>query len=307
MESGEQRNVAMAERIERTPVRYPFRFVVAGDTGAWPDPTADGIFAQLVGQIRALDPPPLFFANLGDFAGPGTIGRHEHYLELVATLGMPNICIVGNHDLDDESGPEAFARVHGPMNFHFAYGHTRFVALHAEPGIAGVVEVPGAETAAGTEGPRDEDLAFLERTLEAAEEPHRVVLMHMPPSLDGRFAPHADWGFKRREREFLALLRAHDVRLVCAAHVLAFDEHVRDGIRFVTSGGGGTGLCSHLRGVCTEGAGRPEDRGALYHAVEITMSDAGAISGRVIQAFERVDAAPRYRFGDDVPRTSNNL
>jgi hypothetical protein len=35
------RNLRMAERIAATPVRDPFRFVIAGDTGAWPDPTAD--------------------------------------------------------------------------------------------------------------------------------------------------------------------------------------------------------------------------------------------------------------------------
>jgi hypothetical protein len=90
--------------------------VVAGDSGAWDDPTADGIFAQLVTQIGELDPPPVFFANLGDFAGPGTIARHEHYLRLVEPLTIPNVCVVGNHDLDDESGWDAFARVHGPVN-----------------------------------------------------------------------------------------------------------------------------------------------------------------------------------------------
>ena len=293
--SGE-RNLVMAERIERTPVRYPFRFVVAGDSGAWPDPTADAIFAQLVGQIADLDEPPLFFANLGDFAGPGDLGRHDHYLRLVAPLPVPDLCIVGNHDLDDAGGWDAFARVHGPANFAFAYGHTRFVAIHTEPGVPGVVDVPGLGTPAGTEGPRDEDLAFLKRSLEAAEEPHRIVLMHMPPHLDGRFAPHEDWGFKRREPEFLELLRAHRVGLVCCAHGLAFDQHLRDGTRFVMSGGGGTGLCSHIRGICTAGAGRPEDRGSLYHAVEITVSEAGAISGRVIQAFAGAEAT-RYRFG----------
>jgi hypothetical protein len=275
----------MAERIERTPVGYPFRFFVAGDSGAWPDPTADGIFGQLVSQIAALDPPAVFFANLGDFAGPGTIARHEEYIALVSTLPIPDVCVVGNHDLDDQSGPDSFARVHGPMNFEFAYGHTRFIAIHAEPGVPGVVEVPGVDTPEGTEGPRDEDLAFLEGRLAAAVEPHRVVLMHMPPHLDGHLAPHAEWGFKQREREFLAVLRAHDVKLVCCAHGLAFDDHVHDGIRFVMSGGGGTGLCSHFRGVCTEGPGHPEDRGALYHAVEITVSEAGATSVRVLQAF----------------------
>jgi 3',5'-cyclic-AMP phosphodiesterase len=280
-----ERNLRMVERIERTPVRYPFRFVVAGDSGAWPDPTAEAIFAQLVSQVTALEPPALFFANLGDFAGPGTIARHEHYLGVVERLPVPDVCVVGNHDLDDVSGPEAFARVHGPMNFEFAYGHTRFIAVHAAPGIPGTVEISGADTREGIEGPREEDLAFLETTLAAASEPNRVVLMHMPPHLDGHFAPHPEWGFKRREREFLNILREHGVALVCCAHGLAFDDHVRDGIRFIMSGGGGTGLCSHFRGVCTEGPGHPEDRGALFHAVEITISETGAVSRRLLQAF----------------------
>ena len=74
----------MVERIAAAPARYPFSFVVIGDTGAWPDPTADATFAQLLRQTAELRPAPVFFANLGDFAGPGTPERHKHYLELVA-------------------------------------------------------------------------------------------------------------------------------------------------------------------------------------------------------------------------------
>lgn len=273
------RNELMAGRIERTAVRYPFSFVVAGDSGAWPDPTADGIFSQLVAQIAGLDPAPVFFANLGDFAGPGTPARHEHYLRLVEPLPVPNICAIGNHDLDDAGGWEAFAHVHGPVDFEFGYGHTRFVVIRSEPGVVGRVEVTGDE------GPRRDDLAFLDRALARAEEPHRVVLMHMPPHMDGHYAPHADWGFRSREAEFLELLRTHRVRLVCCAHGLAFDRHDHDETEFVMSGGGGSGLCSHFRGVCTQGPGRPEDRGSLYHAVEITIAADGEISIRVIQAF----------------------
>jgi hypothetical protein len=68
--------------------------------------------------------------------------------------------------------------------------------------------------------------------------------------------------------------------------------------RFVVSGGGGTAPCSHLRGVCAGGQGRPEDRGALFHAVEVTVTEAGSISGRVLQAFDPVDGHARLRFGD---------
>ena len=39
------RNLRMAERIGTAAVQHPFSFVIAGDSGAWPDPTADAIFA----------------------------------------------------------------------------------------------------------------------------------------------------------------------------------------------------------------------------------------------------------------------
>jgi hypothetical protein len=284
----------MIEQIERAPVEYPFRFVIAGDSGAWPDPTADGIYTQLIRQVAGLSPAPLFFVNLGDFAGPGTLARHERYVRVMAALPLPNLCVVGNHDLDDATGWDAFERIHGPVNYEFAYGHTRFVAIHSEPGVVGQVEVP--VPAGGMPGPRAEDLAYLEMALAAAREPHRVVLMHMPPHLDGHFAPHPDWGFEQGEDEFLALLDTYGVGLVCCAHGLAFDTHVRNGVRFVMSGGAGTGICSDYRGAWTEGAAHPEDGGALFHVVELTLAASGEVSGRVIQAFDPDPTGARIRF-----------
>ena len=64
------------------------------------------------------------------------------------------------------------------------------------------------------------------------------------------------------------------------------------------AGAPSTGLCSHVRGICTPGDGRPEDRGAHFHAVAITVTGAGAISGRVLQAFDPVDGHARITFGD---------
>jgi calcineurin-like phosphoesterase family protein len=288
-----RRNSSMAERIGSAPVRYPFSFVVAGDSGAWPDPTADGIYSQLLRQVARLEPAPVFFANLGDFAGPGTPDRHEHYLRLVDGLPVPDICVVGNHDLDDEGGPDAWSRVHGPMNFDFAYGDTHFVVIDGAPGEVGEVDI---RVDVPVEGPREEALAFLERSLEAADAPNRMVLTHMPPNLNGHYEPHPEWGFQRREDEFLELLRRHGVGLVCCAHGLAFDHHVHDGIQFVMSGGGGTGLCSNFRGICAEGEGHPADRGSLFHMVQIEIAGDGAVSGKVLQAFEPEPGRARLRF-----------
>ena len=283
----------MAARIGSTPVSYPFSFVVAGDSGAWADPTADGIYSQLLRQVARLDPAPVFFANLGDFAGPGTPDRHEHYLRLADELPIPNICVVGNHDLDDEAGPEAWARAHGAVSFDFAHGNTHFVVLNGAPGEVGEVEI---DVGVPVEGPREEALEFLDRSLDAAATAHRVVMTHMPPHLGGHYEPHPEWGFQAREEEFLGLLRKHGVSLVCCAHGLAFDHHVHDGIGFVMSGGGGTGLCSDFRGICAEGEGHPADRGSLFHMVQIEVAEDGSTSGKVLQAFEPESGRARIRF-----------
>jgi Calcineurin-like phosphoesterase len=281
------RNLHMVERIEATPARYPFSFVIAGDSGAWPDPTADAIFSQLLRQTAELS--PVFFANLGDFAGPGTVERHEHYLALVAPLPIPNVCLVGNHDLEDPASPEAWAAVHGPRNLHFAYGHTRFVAIDGASGQAGEL---GDTTPPDTAGPSVEALRFLDETLASAAEPHRVVLLHAPPHLGGHYAPQPECGFRQGEPEFLDIVRHHGVSLVCCAHGLGYDHHVRDGVRFVMSGGGGAALYLSYRDAATS------DRGALFHAVEITLEESGAVSGRVFQAFAPPGTAPPFTFSD---------
>jgi hypothetical protein len=239
MDDHASRNVHMAERIGATAVQYPFSFVIAGDSGAWPDPTADAIFAQLLRQTAGLYPARVFFANLGDFAGPGTRERHRHYLELVAPLSIPNVCLTGNHVLEDPRAPEPWTAVHEPANLHFASGNTRFVAIDGGSGQAGEL---GDTTPPDTAGPSVEALRFLDDTLAATSEPQRVVLMHAPPHLDGHYAPHAECGFRQGEPEFLEIVRRHHVKLVCCAHGLGFDHHLRDGIHFVMTGGGGAAL-----------------------------------------------------------------
>jgi hypothetical protein len=100
-------------------------------------PDADAIVTALLRQTARLEPRPVFFANLGDFAGPGTI-EHAHYPRLVELrlrrgripalchltpavagkpstveremaepLPLPDVCVVGNHDLDDPAARDA--------------------------------------------------------------------------------------------------------------------------------------------------------------------------------------------------------
>jgi hypothetical protein len=50
------RKLRMGRRISEMSVHYPFSFVVAGDSGAWPDPTADAISTALLRQTAGLRP-----------------------------------------------------------------------------------------------------------------------------------------------------------------------------------------------------------------------------------------------------------
>lgn len=275
----QNRNTSNISQIEATPVKYPFCFTIAGDTAASPNPVGDAIFGEILRQMQQLGPKPLFFANLGDFAGPGTLECHEHYLRLVGHLNIPNICTMGNHDADDPVGGENFARLYGPVNFQFAYGNTCFVAINVH-----------------NPGPREVDLDFLAEALGSDGHPNQVVLMHMPPNLNNHYAPHPEWGFSRLEREFLDIVKTHRVRLVCCAHVVAYDYYVYDGIPLVVSGGGGWGLCSHYGGCQSLAMGTPGQRGSFYHFVQVSVDKSGAISGRVIPAFQGIRENPDYSF-----------
>ena len=207
----------------------------------------------------------------------------------MAPLSIPNVCLVGNHDLEDARGREAWTAVHGPTNFDFAYGNTRFVAIDGASGQAGEL---GDTTLPDTAGPSVEALGFLDDALAKASETHRVVLLHAPPHLDGHYAPQPECGFRQGEPEFLDIIRRHGVKLVCCAHGLGFDHHVRDGVRFVMTGGGGAALYLSYRNA---GGG---NRGALFHAVEITLNEAGAVRGRVFQAFAPQGSTAPFTFGD---------
>ena len=197
------------------------------------------------------------------------------------------MCVVGNHDLDDPGGRAAWTAVHGPVEFTFAAGHTRFVALDAAP----------RETPAGTRGAgrrrrwRSSTGRWPPRTSRTGS--CSCTARRTPAAASPRTRSGAS---PSREREFLGLLREHRVGLVCCAHALFFDTWVQDGTRFVVSGGGGTALCSHFRGVCAPGEGLPADRGALFHAVALTVGADGAVGGRVLQAFDAPGRA-RIAFG----------
>lgn len=281
------RNSEAIAAIERAQVPAPFSFTIAGDSGFVPNEAGDAVFVRMLEAMGRLEPRPAFFANLGDFAGPGTRARHEHYADMIAHCALPSVAVTGNHELDDASGAGNFADFIGAANFSFTCAHALFVGINS-------YQRPN-----GAHGPEAEDLAFLEAALEADEGRHpvRIVLMHMPPNMGGHYAPYVEsvWAFTDLEAEFMRIVRAHNVRLACCAHLIGYDLHTEGDLTVCLSGGGG----GYVNGVFGQVMpDNPPHSAAFPHFVQITVGAAGELSGRVFHATEdgEVREEPAFRW-----------
>jgi hypothetical protein len=280
------RNQSMIKRIQSAPLKYPFTFTLVSDTDPFPNPVNDATFRALLAQMKLLRPKPLFLVNLGDFAGPGTVGQHLHYLELVRDLNIPNICALGNHDRDNPIGWEVFQDVQGPINYHFAVGNALFVVLNCQPRNG--TRRDRNQPAEYVMGPTEVELAYLEDCLRQDTHAVRFVMMHQPPDFHGHLAGFNGQGFTHLENEFLHLVRSFRVNMVCCGHAILYDYYEHGGTVFVTSAGGGYDIESVLS--------TPPYRGRFYHFVEITVHESGALSGRVIKLGGGTQSVPGFDF-----------
>jgi hypothetical protein len=275
------RNQQMIERIQSIPVQYPFRFTMCGDCSPVAnDPLQDVIFGELLNQMEALEPKPLFFVEVGDFAGPGSDEEHQRYLHLVdEKLTIPNLTTLGNHEIQVPNGLENYKRIHGEPNYAFAYGNTAFIAIHAG-------DYPS--------GPSEADLAFLEQSLKTySHYPCKIVFNHVPPNMADHYSPVGHCGFSVREPEYINLLHSYDVRLVCSAHVTAYDYHRFGVFDVVVSGASGFSQLMYGPPVQIH----PPYRGNFHHFVEISVEESGQIGGRLYRAFQGTRDLEAYRFG----------
>jgi tartrate-resistant acid phosphatase type 5 len=91
-----------------------------------------------------------------------------------------------------------------------------------------------------------EQRRFLATTLKNATERFRVVAFHQPAYTAGLHAPG-----EIQQREWVPLFRRFGVALVLQGHNHAYERIVRDGVTYITTGGGGSPVYPCLR--LTEG------------------------------------------------------
>lgn len=99
------------------------RFIWYGDSGRSLDELKK--FVKHVNQQDSID----FAIHAGDMAEFGLAKEYEWGQELINNLKIPNVVIIGNHDII-ANGEKVYKKIHGDFNFRFIAGDILFLCLN---------------------------------------------------------------------------------------------------------------------------------------------------------------------------------
>jgi Icc protein len=171
-------------------------------------------------HARARDWPPDALLVTGDLVQDDAAG-YPHFRRLFAPLGLPVLCVAGNHD-----EPQAMRReLAGPpfvLGGFVDLGQWRIVLLDSC--------VPGSASGAISE----QALAGLESALASAGKRHCMVcLHHHPVPMDSRWLDSVGL---TNAAEFLHLIDGHkNVRAIVWGHVHQNYDSLRKGVRLLAT------------------------------------------------------------------------
>ena len=205
----------------------PFRFAVLGDNR-----NTTKIPPMMHRQIKSED--PLFMFNTGDIARFGSAAEYmKTYLPLMEIMEpAPIFGVPGNHDRGVREDFAAFIALHGDERFSFDYGPCRFVGVNNSK----------------RSRISEDDLTYLEHELGKSPIQYKFVFIHIPPRFfeDGIIIGDKRRGFKKRQDEFQAVMKKHNVNEVFMAHIHGYATKEVDGVRYTLTAGAGAPLTKTL-------------------------------------------------------------
>lgn len=201
---------------------------------------------QMMNEINVIGPSLVI--SVGDaYFGYGDSYQQfkkeiDYFLSIVEPMRMPFFNVIGNHDVAGHGKKLAYVKEKfGNSYGSFDFGNSHFIVLDTEEKRG---EIWG------------DQLNWLKEDLEANKNArHIFVFMHRP--LFSAFSNESALkGFytDTRNRDMLTMLfRTHHVDAVFAGHEHLFHESEIDGVRYITTGGGGAPLYAGSK------------RGGFYH------------------------------------------
>ena len=216
-----------------------FVFAVSGDNRG-----GDEVYIEILRRVE--EDGAVFFVNTGDLVNHGTAEEFQHFADLMSGFTIPFFPVAGNHDSPDGLLDEFLEYSGAPaQHYSFDYGQGHFVVIDSHHGVL-----------------RNSEIAWLEADLSSTDQPLKVVFLHHPP-----FDPDGtDHIMLHGNEKFMALAEEYEVSYIFAGHIHAYVEGLRNGVRYIITGGGGAQLYS---------AGHPN---AFYHYVRVTVSGTNVIT-----------------------------
>ena len=115
------KNIALIE--EQCMGKREVKFAVVSDSQRWYDELEDAV--ESINERDDID----FVLHTGDLADWGLRSEFEIQRDILNSLNVPYVCLLGNHDCLG-TGYEIFREVFGECNVAFSAGNVRFVCLN---------------------------------------------------------------------------------------------------------------------------------------------------------------------------------
>lgn len=235
--------LAVAGMVGAAPAHASVRFMVKGDWGfGGPDQ------AKVTAQMCALHArrPQAFVLTTGDnFYNPDGVANDANFTrpeQCLRDAGLPWRAAWGNHDLGGDATAQMLA------------SPRRYYRFRAGPALVVVLDANRPEDAA--------QRRFLDRALRTRL-PVRIVVFHQPAYTAGLHPPG-----EVQQREWVPLFAQHRVSLVLQGHNHAYERIERDGVTYITTGGGGAPVYPCVRPF-TEGLRQCRP---VHHFLELTVA-----------------------------------
>lgn len=232
-------HAGQVERVqERLAARDSFQFAVVGNVN-----NSIGLFERrMMPMIGASGAD--FVVSAGNAVSDGGEDKYRALRGTLSRLDIPYLLTFGEHEAAGLGGYR-FYRQFGPYFFTFTAANARFVFLDATGGTSFEWQLRWLEEVLASRG-ADHTFLFLGRPV---LRPDRDPLLVGPDD----YLPPGPF-----RHGLLELIREHPADAVFAANVPVLDVQVRDGTRFVTTGGAGGLVVS--------------DEDSFHHFVMVTVA-----------------------------------
>lgn len=212
-------------------------FYVFGDSQGY----QDGILE--IAEIANLEQPDFVF-HCGDLTPFGQSNQYDEVISALETFTVPVYTTVGNHDIR-EGGGDRYLQHFDSSTYSFNSGPVHFTIFNTS-----------------TSDISETEMIWLENDLSQSSSEIKFVFTHIPPFDPRTGSDHGMLNTTTAER-LMTLFEAQSVNTVFTGHIHMYNESVRNGVRYVITGGAGASLYAS------------EEEGGIYHFVNVTLAETG--------------------------------